>query len=95
MSPGSVAPGGRFSPKIAGSIFQVSAEENARIFEKMLEDLGMTREDWSAAMKEEKKVWCSCGNPSGNVEYHADGEGEYYEKHHWTCADCSLVVQVG
>jgi hypothetical protein len=40
--------------------------------------------------------WCRCGNPSGNVTYHPDRQrGAACSKHHWTCDDCSRVVQVG
>lgn len=48
------------------------------------------------ALAREAAMWCRCGNPSGAVSYHGDGErGSACTKHHWTCDDCSKVTQVG
>lgn len=45
-----------------------------------------------AARKRAEKFWCRCGNPSGETNYHPD---THNSKHHWTCADCGKVTQVG
>jgi len=37
--------------------------------------------------------WCRCSNPSGESCYHPDSLET--GKHHWTCADCGKVLQVG
>lgn len=44
------------------------------------------------AIQAEQDMWCSCGNPSGDVHFHDDEPGS---KHHWTCGDCGGVLQVG
>ena len=45
--------------------------------------------------KEADDFWCSCGNPSGEVDSFDDGEGEMCFKHHYCCRDCGKVYQVG
>jgi len=45
-----------------------------------------------AALQSEAAMWCSCGNESGEADYHADTRRM---KHHWTCRDCGKVLQVG
>jgi Fe2+ or Zn2+ uptake regulation protein len=45
-----------------------------------------------AAIQSEAAMWCSCGNDSGEADYHADTRRT---KHHWTCRDCGKVLQVG
>jgi hypothetical protein len=46
----------------------------------------------AAALAREAAMWCSCGNPSGDADYHPDTRRM---KHHWTCRDCAKVLQVG
>lgn len=41
------------------------------------------------------KLFCQCGNPSGETIYFADGQGDVCEKHYWECADCGKAVQIG
>ena len=43
----------------------------------------------------DKKMWCKCGNPSKRSNYHPDGKGKWVTKHHYTCADCGKVTQIG
>ena len=43
----------------------------------------------------EKMIWCKCGNTSGVTHYWPDGKGKLVHKHHYTCADCGKVVQIG
>jgi len=45
--------------------------------------------------KAEEDFWCDCGNPSGETIYYGDGQGHLCDKHHYVCADCFKVVQVG
>jgi hypothetical protein len=42
----------------------------------------------------EATFWCDCASPS-DVTYFNDHEHPACAKHHWRCADCSKVVQVG
>ena len=37
-------------------------------------------------------IWCNCGNPSSESEYHPDSADM---KHHWTCKDCAKILQIG
>ena len=49
----------------------------------------------SAQLKRAAALWCSCGNPSGDVYFHDDGECPDCRKHHYHCSDCGKIVQVG
>lgn len=40
-------------------------------------------------------MWCRCGNPSGESNYFSDGQHPAMHKHHYRCADCNSVTQVG
>ena len=43
-----------------------------------------------------KNLWCKCGNPSENSEYHSDDPNNpTCTKHHWTCRDCGKILQIG
>ena len=42
----------------------------------------------------ERDMWCTCGNPSERSRYYGDGESEPI-KHHYKCADCGKVTQIG
>lgn len=44
---------------------------------------------------DEAALWCSCGNPSKDVEFYDDGECTDCDKHHYHCSDCRKIVQVG
>lgn len=56
---------------------------------------GTIDQDTQDMIDYEKTIWCKCGNPSKNTHYWEDGQGELVYKHHWTCADCRKVVQIG
>lgn len=47
---------------------------------------------YDAEQKWLREEWCHCGNHSGNTKFHDDTK---YLKHHWTCDDCSKIVQYG
>lgn len=53
---------------------------------------GYLTELQAARIKAMDEIWCRCGNPSERSIYHPDVPGS---KHHWTCADCGKVTQVG
>lgn len=53
---------------------------------------GEVRDGYTKALED---FWCHCGNPSGDVEFHDDGEGAACSKHHYTCGDCGRVLQIG
>ena len=40
-------------------------------------------------------LWCECGNPSEEAAYVPDNASPDCAKHHWTCADCGKITQVG
>ena len=42
-------------------------------------------------LEAQKNAWCSCGNPSGDVEYY-ELEGGY---HGYDCKDCGKLLQTG
>jgi len=44
------------------------------------------------SIQRSKDIWCKCGNPSSESDYHPDTPNS---KHHYTCADCGKVTQVG
>lgn len=45
---------------------------------------------------EEVAIFCSCGNPSGMTQHFCeDGECEDMHKHHYHCADCAGITQIG
>jgi hypothetical protein len=39
--------------------------------------------------------WCRCGNKSGEVTFYDDDQHPECRKHHWRCADCGKILQVG
>ena len=41
------------------------------------------------------EMWCKCVNPSGDTNFYDDGEHPEVTKHHYRCADCGKVTQVG
>jgi len=43
----------------------------------------------------EKNMWCTCGNKSEDYKFYDDGEHEEISKHHYRCADCEKVLQIG
>lgn len=57
------------------------------------EVLGVSDSEW----KEIQSAFCSCGNPSGESEFHEDEfeDGVRVSKHHYTCCDCGKITQVG
>jgi hypothetical protein len=50
-----------------------------------------------AQLQAMRDAWCSCGNPSGESDFHDDvfRNGVRVIKHHYTCCDCGLITQVG
>jgi len=50
-------------------------------------------------LKTYKTMWCQCGNPSGDFNFYDDGQhsGCPYRihKHHYHCADCLKITQIG
>jgi len=70
------------------------------IIDKVMIDTYGSLEQAEIEMKEEEKLWCSCG---GEDEY-GDDYGAYYvpdnshpeiSKHHWRCKNCKKIVQIG
>jgi len=47
-----------------------------------------------AEVKAAQEFWCSCGNPSEDMEYYEFIE-DGHRYHGWNCGDCGKVVQVG
>ena len=55
----------------------------------------------------EEDIWCDnkCNNPKDERNFHDDGNNKVYydrngnkaicDKHHWSCAICHKVVQIG
>lgn len=51
-------------------------------------------------LQQYKDLWCKCGNPSGEggqrgSYFVGDGDHPKLYKHHWRCADCDKVLQIG
>lgn len=53
----------------------------------------MTPEEY-ADYRDINDMWCECEVPGEGI-YHADGESDLCEKHHWTCSKCGKITQVG
>lgn len=47
------------------------------------------------ALEKANKMWCRCGNPSGQSNFFDDGVDSKCSKHHWKCSDCGKILQVG
>jgi len=41
-------------------------------------------------LQEMRDAWCSCGNPSGEVDYY-----EFGHTHGYDCRDCGKIIQTG
>ena len=46
-------------------------------------------------LEAEKKMWCTCGNKSGEVDFFDDGAHPQIHKHHYRCRECGKVTQIG
>lgn len=46
-------------------------------------------------MVEAHAMWCECGNPSGEVQFYDNGQHPKLWKHHYRCAGCGKVTQIG
>lgn len=61
---------------------------------------GLISQERHQAMLEQSKIWCNCEESSG-VSYHEDDNSQIYgngvtcSKHHYSCNDCGLIVQIG
>lgn len=47
-----------------------------------------------ASWKRAQERWCSCEKDFG-AYYVEDGEDPYCRKHHWNCAKCHKIKQIG
>lgn len=56
---------------------------------------GVMTEEERRRYKEYIEMWCDCGNPTGISHYIPDGKSAVCRKHHWVCADCGKVKQMG
>jgi len=43
----------------------------------------------------QRKMWCECDNPSHRAVFWDDDTHPECSKHHWRCADCGKIQQVG
>lgn len=48
-----------------------------------------------ASHKAFQTAWCQCGNPSGQMTFHDDGQHPTCSKHCYTCDDCQKLLQIG
>ena len=46
-------------------------------------------------VERERNMMCYCGNPGGETHFHDDGECSECRKHHFHCADCGKILQIG
>ena len=45
-------------------------------------------------VREHAKMWCRCDEPT-EPSFYDDGQHPHLHKHHWRCAVCDGVTQVG
>lgn len=56
---------------------------------------GEVEDEVAEAWEEHRKDWCECGNPSEMTHYYKDGMHPKCWKHHYRCADCGKITQIG
>jgi len=39
--------------------------------------------------------WCTCGNPSGEAQFHNPEEDGEEGSEYWTCEDCGGIIHIG
>ena len=59
------------------------------------EGKGTINQEQKERLEAEKKLWCVCGNHSGESNFHDDYTRKICSKHHYTCKDCGKILQVG
>jgi hypothetical protein len=69
------------------------------IHRRLAKEAGMTLEAYRAMLKEHaEKDWCQCGDKSEPGTFCDDGQRinqHCVRKHHWHCAVCNKLTQVG
>jgi hypothetical protein len=81
-----------------GQEITFSKREKLEMDRSIASSYGMTVRRYRAAMKKHmQNDWCSCATP-GDPEFCNDGQSRNrhcVSKHHWHCATCGKLVQVG
>lgn len=58
------------------------------------EGTGSVSDERLEEMRRFAEMWCTCESPQ-EVRYVDDGEDDDLPKHHWRCARCDGVTQIG
>jgi hypothetical protein len=83
-----------------GELITFSPAELDKIHGEIAAEAGMTLEAYRAMLKEHmEQDWCQCGDLSEGVGAFCDDGRTRNEfcvtKHHWHCATCDKLIQVG